>query len=326
MSTAREKLAAREAALMALVGAVRSVYVEFDRLADMKRDLRDLMDRDHGASEAACHLLAGPSGSGKTKFILDFMADFPRLPHALVNKLGEKADHAPIICTKVPRTGTRTLAEQVYEAFALRTAPRNRREQDLIKDIQGFAREMRTQLVILEEAHQPFKKKGDYAAREVAGFCKDILNEATFAMLIVGTEEALRLKGLDEEFDRRCIHTHRLASLRWDVPDECEDFLDVLRACDAHLAEAVGVLSRLDEPEVAIRLHVASRGLLGYLAVLLEKAGMIAVRDIVHGPRGAPSRSRNPASHCLGSRAPMSRSRPTRGSPTPSRCRTPWTS
>ncbi len=277
----------RELELIAQVEALRSVYVEHERITAIKDDIRRLLARDNKASEGGCMLLTGPSGSGKTKLIEDFISDYPRIRHGRADADGNLADDAPVICATVPDTSLKTLTERLFHIFSGIPAKSRSRRFDLQEAIAYHAKEMNTRLLILEEAHQAIDRKRDTVAHDVAVFLKDLSNKAQFSLLIVGTGKAKRLIAANDELERRVVCVSELSPFRWDERDDRETFLGLLDVFDDWLAKPLGRNSGLCEGETALRIYVATGGLLGRLARLLENAGILAVREQAKGSKDA---------------------------------------
>lgn len=275
---------ARLKALIAGVGAIREHYIEHDRLLEVKEELATLLDRDNRGSEGGCLALIGQAGSGKTKLITDFVAEHPRRKHALVTDRGEKADYAPVILVSVPDAGRKPLMERLYAAVSGMPPSDSRRRFDLREETVRLAKEMQTSIIIFEETHQAFGKKAELV-EQMATFFKDLLNEATFSVVLAGTDEVLRLFKASKELERRNLDILTLDPFPWNDRGEAAraEFLDILADFDEQLAAVLGSRSGLDSPAMALRLHVATGGLIGLLAVLLERAGTFAARELVRG-------------------------------------------
>lgn len=275
---------ARLKALIAGVGAIRQHYIEHDRLLEVKEELATLLDRDNRGSEGGCLPLIGQSGSGKTKLITDFVSEHPRRKHVLVTERGEKADHAPVVLVSVPDAGLKPLMERLYTAVSGMPPSDSRRRFDLREETVRLTEEMQTSVVIFEETHQAFGKKAELV-EQVSTFFKDLLNDAPFSIVLAGTEEVLRLFKASKELDRRKLDVLTLDPFPWNDPGAAArpEFLDILAEFDDQLAAVLGSRSGLDSPAMALRLHIATGGLIGLLAVLLERAGTFAARELVCG-------------------------------------------
>ncbi len=275
---------ARLDALIAGVGAIREHYIEHDEVLYVKRELRTLLKRDNRASEGFCMPLIGEAGSGKTKLIDDFAEEHPRRKHALVNDRGEKADHAPVVVVSVPDAGKKALTERLYKAASGVTMIEARTRFDLLEQAVRILEEMQTKLIIFEETHQSFGKTGEHV-EAVATFFKDLLNRGRFSIVLAGTSVVMRVFTASKELNRRKPDVLRLNPFPWNDPrkDERPAFMDILDGFDRELAAVLGTTSGLSEPGMALRLHVATGGLIGLLAILLERAGTFAARDLVGG-------------------------------------------
>ncbi len=263
------------------VHAFRAQFLDYPLLKDIREDLHMLVERDNTAAEGGVMTLIGVSGSGKTKFIEDFMREYPRERHAIRHPDGRIADRATVILVAVPDTGVKTLAEAIYTELTGAEPPADRRV-DIQKAIYHYAREMETRLVIFEEAHEASVDETNKTVKAVARLFKQFSNAATFSVLIVGTEEADRLVRASKELGRRVLARHRLSPLDWDRPDSRKLLLRLLRSWDKLLGEVFEPCG-LGTEGLAAKIHRSSGGIIGLAAILVERAALLAVRDMVGG-------------------------------------------
>ena len=126
--------------LYATCQGFRADYVDFERLGDIKEDLRMLVNRDNSGSEEGVMTLLGASGSGKTHFINSFVADHPREPLAIRYPDGKKADRATVVVVDMPDSGVNPVTRATYAALAGVQPPADKR-YDVETAIGHFAEE-----------------------------------------------------------------------------------------------------------------------------------------------------------------------------------------
>ena len=289
MSQDREELRT----LNGRVHAFRAMFQDYPVLEAIREDLHMLLERDNTSAEGGVMTLIGPSGCGKTKFVEEFMQGFPRQKHAIRHDDGRISDRATVVMVAVPDTGIKTLAEAIYTELTGFDPPADRRI-DLQKAIYHYTVEMETKLIIFEEAHEASVDETNKTVKAVARLFKQFSNKATFAVLIVGTEEADRLIRTNRELGRRVLAKHEIPPLGWDQKRSRKVFLGLLKSWDALLQDAL-TPAGLDSEELAVKIHLSSdMGVIGLAAVLVERAALLAVRDKVAGKTRGKGREATP--------------------------------
>src|SRR3954465_14400314 len=80
-----------------VVESIRAIFVEYDRITELKQEFADLVTRDNAASEGGVILVTGAPGSGKSQLINDFLRAYPVQPKAIVKPNGDVADRVPVV-------------------------------------------------------------------------------------------------------------------------------------------------------------------------------------------------------------------------------------
>ena len=269
--------------LYAISAGFRAQYMEYDRLKHIKEDLRMLVARDNSASEGGVMTLLGASGSGKTQLINSFVADYPRQKHAISHPgpEGRKADRATVVVVNMPDTGVKSVLQATYEALT-EVELKDARRYDLESDIGYYAAEQQTKLIIFEEGHETSVDETSRTVRAVARLLKRFSKRATFSMLIVGTEAAADIVLSNRELHRRHLGFHTIKPMDWNDRRDQAFFMKLLKTWDKLLQEGFAP-SGLGNPELAAKIALASGGVIGWAALLLERAGYLAARDVVAG-------------------------------------------
>ena len=261
-----------------IASQVREKYVDYDRLTFIKEELDILRYRDNKASEGGVMAIVGEPGSGKTKLIMDYMSGVPVQRKAIQTTDGW-ADRCEVLDFNIKDASAKNVLEIMYSKMT-GIAPGDLRRFDLGTKVPQFAKEMQVQLMIFDEAHQAIDDKTDKVAKDLARLFKDLSNEGAFSVALAGTpEDVERLVLANDELERRVLGYHELLPLRWDQLTERAVFIEILNLYDEYFAEVFGKLSGLAAPDTALRIHIASFGVVGLAAKLIERAAIQAGRE-----------------------------------------------
>lgn len=267
-----------KSARMRAVEAIRAWYVRYPGLETIRQQFDRMRDRDNSPGESGCMLLHGPSRSGKTRLITDYVEDHPPVR-------GEDGDRQEVVYIKAPYPCTpKNLMEQVARDLghprpnAIRTARYGRggRLFDTMDVVLSYARELGVRLMFIDEIHQMIDQKNNRAVMDGATLLKDLVNEATFCLVVSGTSSAKRIFECHEELRGRMLGNFELQPFQWYDVDRRATFITLLERLDGELPFE---RSGLADDDMAVRIHVASRGLIGEVAKLIENAGILAVQQ-----------------------------------------------
>lgn len=276
-------------ALKLAVERLHGIYTPYPRLDAIKAGIVDLIGRSNRSSQGDIQVLVGPTRAGKSHLLDDLMLDFKPEPNAIRHENGDFCDRVPVVISKVPDSTVKRVAEHIYRSISGRKVSevlgKRYNKDDVQDEIVRLARECELKLLILDEAHQSIDQRTDKVAFEVAVLLKDLVNEALFSILVVGTENAMRLIQANKEVEGRTTVIYRIEPFDRS-PDSRRVWLDILQDYDAELALNVfGKPSGLTAPDVAEALLNASLGIVGYMATLVEKAAIMAVDDMIAGAK-----------------------------------------
>ena len=258
-------------------GAFREVFAMHRQLELVEKDIELLMRRDNQASEGAIMTLTGVPGSGKTRFVQRLVARHPRIPHGVAGPEGSLADHLPVAVAAMPDTGVGGLATAILNALTGAEAPRGR-QQEHQETILHYAKEMRTRLVVIEEAHNVFRAWRKDTALRTTTLLKDLCNRGDFGILLVGLDQTYDLIRSDEELKRRLLSRRRIKPLSWEKEIERTFFRTLLVQWSNAQSTELGPCN-LGGETIARKIHLASGGVLGLAAKLVERASMNALAE-----------------------------------------------
>lgn len=253
------------------VEAIRAWFVLHDGLEGVRRDFVRLHRRDNSHGESGCLLLHGPARSGKTRLILDYVKDHP--PTELSD--GDRQEvvfvRAPYPCT--PKNLVEKIAKELGHPRPSRVGLRGGRMFDLMDVVLHYVRELGVRLMFIDEIHQMIDGRGDAGLRAGATLLKDLINEGEFCIVASGTSAATRIFEAHDELRGRLLAVHELRPFDWYDAAQRDTFRALLDEMDAELPFE---RSGLADAGTAMRIHVATGGLIGNVARLVESAGVVA--------------------------------------------------
>ena len=111
---------------------------------------------------------------------------------------------------------------------------------------------------------------------------KRLANKATLSVLLVGTEDVRPLVEKNRELHRRGLGFHRIKPFSWNDDADRDVFIRLLNTWDSKLQKGFKK-SGLGQVGMAAKIFRSSDGIIGWAAVLVERAGTLAARDVVSG-------------------------------------------
>ena len=267
----------------AQVEAIRAWFVLYGELAEIKEEFKRLHQRDNSHGESAWMLLHGPSRSGKTKLMLDYVTDHPPTE-------GPDGDQQEVVFLKAPSAcTTKTLAEEILKALGYPRSPSNHRNGsrysdrhprgprlfDMMDVMVEYIQGLGVRLMFIDEVHQA--ARSEQAIVDAATMFKDIINEGDCCLVLSGTEDAKVFMKSLPELRGRMLARCELKPFDWFDEHRRDTFLGLIDGMDDQLP--FEQRSNLTSPDMAVRIHIASSGLIGEAAKLVENAGIIAVRE-----------------------------------------------
>ena len=224
-------------------------------------------DSHEGAAEPDCCPLVGESGSGKTTIISYFASLHPRVDH-------KGGAEVPVLVAKVPARPTvksfaETLLYQLGDPLWSRgnTVAKSIRLRQLIK-------RCRVRLLALDEFQHFVDVRRASIVTDVADWLKEQVEEARLAIVVSGLQRSLEVLRQNEQLRRRFGSTLRVSAFRWDVKDDRTTYRAFLRAVQEQLPEYE--MPSLTDLEMALRMHYASYGLIGYTMKIIRGAVRLA--------------------------------------------------
>ena len=273
--------------LLEAIEGIHSIYTPYPRLDRIKGGIVDLIKRSNRRSQGDIHVLVGPTRSGKSHLLEDLLQNYQPERKAIQLPGGDFCDRVPVVLASVPKSNEKTVVEHIYASISGMDADQvlgaRYKTDKVLREIVRLARECGLKLLILDEAHQSIDNKTDKVAADIAVLLKDLVNKKVFSILVVGTEDALRLINAREETRSRTKVIYRIQPLGRST-EELRDWLDILQDIDDELATSVfGGPSGITAPDLAEALRNAALGVVGHMADLVEQAAIMAMDEILEG-------------------------------------------
>ena len=267
-------------ALRAGATSIRGSFTSHAALERILRAVATLITRNNKGSEGPVHALVGMTRSGKSHLLRVFLEEHAKEPVKVTRPDGDFAFQKPVVYLKFLGNTTKGLTEAIYLAVTGNQAEavlgKGCKQSHILDEIIRHRKECGVRLLILDEAHQSILNKSDHAAKEVAKLVKDLSN-SFFSVLIVGTEELVRLINADPELQARVNKTHRIHPFTRDAAD-MHIWKKILDGMDDVLTRKVfGQTSHLSARDLAEALMTASGGTVGHMATLVENAAYEAI-------------------------------------------------
>lgn len=216
-----------------------------------------------GASEPVCMALIGESRTGKSRVIEEFCHRHP--PTRL-----EQGMSIPILRVKTPSYPTvKGLVELLLGAIGdprFTTGTENAKTMRLKHLMQGVG----TNMVVLDEFQHFFDKGSQTVMHQVADWLKILADETRCALVVAGLPTCRAVIDQNEQLAGRFAAPIVMPRLNWTVNEERQEFLAILQAFDAVMADVLDCPALATE-EMAFRCFCTCGGLIGILSKFLRQ-------------------------------------------------------
>jgi hypothetical protein len=224
--------------------------------------------------KARALFVVGDSGSGKSTLFEEYYKRLQRTPG--VFRSTEDGDIRPVIHIKEPNgTGKREFVKGILDGLGY-PAPDRLRASDIIGEIAVICRRMQVELILVDEAHELVKGKGEDNLENTREFIKKLLNRTHVQFAFAGVPDLLSLR-LTDQMDRRSIPVVRFDPYDWGDIHGRASVLEIL----AKMQRNTGLQFEqpLDGEFMSPRVYYAIRGLIGLGSRLLSRLIVVAARQ-----------------------------------------------
>lgn len=215
-----------------------------------------------------CALILGESGTGKSKLLEHLASLFPE-------RRSVEGVIRPVVMVEMPHHTTPvSILQSILNALGdPRPAKGNRDEK--MRRVGILLKEQGVRLLLLDDFQHLVDKGQDIVLYESAECLKEILITKGVGIVAAGLEDARRVVLSDEQLIRRSPKPILVPRYDW-IDDSSQDELVGLLAEMRRRMSAFD-LPLLEHPDMALRIYLASGGLLGYVADILAQATWDAI-------------------------------------------------
>lgn len=244
------------------VFTVRNRIIEHDGFTQAVRAIAKLHERWTVAKVPGALLIYGQSGTGKSTVLKYYMQQFPR-------KSMPRKTLIPVLKVVTPEAPTvRSFTEAILVALGDSAASRGSAAVKTQRIIH-FVKECGIELILIDEFHH-FCDSRQPEGRRVTDWLKNLLNECGVPVVLFGLPRAISALYSNEQLRRRFASPVHFKEFGFQTSDEQLVFRGVLH----HLQSLLPLNKKgldLSAPEVAMRFHFATNGLIDYVIKIVDE-------------------------------------------------------
>lgn len=250
-----------------LVARIRINHPAFElATAELSRSFKSVGKTDF----PLCLQIIGPSRAGKTCVIKDFIKTVPAVRH-------EDGMRIPVVYARVPPKGTTTaLMENILRALGDPYWYRGSESNKLARVIMQLE-QCECRMLVLDEFQHLCDKGQNKTLKQTTDNLKALVEPNKWALVASGLSESRRVVDFDSQLEGRFDAEVEIPRFDWMSHDSNEKFRGVISAFQGALHPFD--FPSFDSEEMALRLYLATGGLMGLLVKLLHRAIDDGIRD-----------------------------------------------
>ncbi|KPC52282.1 TniB family NTP-binding protein [Amantichitinum ursilacus] len=246
---------------LAKIIQINKIYIAYPRFQRILFEIQRIQEESHATRTPRCMLITGETGVGKSSLIAQYIK---------MNPSGKSIDGRvmPVLKIEVPLPATiSALITAMLEALSAdfaNTGTLSKRRSNLVSLMTGCG----VKLVIIDEFQHLVERGSDIKIGNVADWIKSLINETNIPIVLVGVPTAMAVLEHSPQLARRFPMRREIKP--FDFVREPSEFMKLLEHFDEQLPFAR--ISGLADPDLAPRLFLASKGVFGHLAFLIQEA------------------------------------------------------
>ena len=244
---------------------IERVIVNHSNFVAARDQLLRLADRAHKLKDPGGLLLVGDSGTGKDCLIEEMKVFFPSSNLMDVTRRPLLVAHTEATPSIGDYLG-KLLTQVGYEFAKFGKADNSARREVLVEAMIAC----RVQLLLINEFQHVIEGDRKKLGHSFADWFKRLYDDTRVPMAFLGTPEALKIEGVNEQFTSRFTGRHYLRPL-----GITPEFFGVLKAFDSAVPDLTP--AGLGTSAFAYRIHAATGGVMRPLKRLIKEAVMVAV-------------------------------------------------
>lgn len=248
------------------------IFIEYPRLKTLMRQIEhcheySTIDED---LDPEGMLITGLAGVGKSNLIKRYAGKFPRREE-------EARTVVPVLVVTIPQSATvKSLVGDLLEAlgdpFADRgaAASQTRRLRKLIKDCG-------VEIIIADEFQHFIDRESDKVLHDVSDWLKVLMDKTRKPVILIGMPNSDKILEANEQLKRRFTLKESLEPFGWKSIKQQDAFRQLLGHIDDKLP--FNERANLSDPQIAYQIYHATRGVIGYVMLLIRVAAIKGLRQ-----------------------------------------------
>jgi hypothetical protein len=242
---------------------IERLIIRHSAFSEAERQIEQCFAFSVGKGEAEALAIIGESGTGKST-VLNVFADGhkpTRSPDGL---------NVPVLLVSAPSAPTaKNLAGIMLEGLGADDAMRGTEDQRT-RRVKTLIRETGTRLVMIDEFQHFVDQGTQRVIRHVADWLKGLINDTRSTLVVAGLPSCMAVVDQNAQLTRRFSAPIHMPRFQWDEPEERRQFVAILRGVHRAISREI-MMPDLSSEEMALRVYLATGGLMGYVSKLLRQ-------------------------------------------------------
>lgn len=249
---------------------VESIHITFPRLIRVLSKISYCHTHSKIAAEPECMLITGRQGAGKTTLYNSYARQFPRV-------VTKERVLIPVLAASIPAPATvKSLPTRVLSALGGSYPDRGTAVSQTLRIINFFDK-CEVELMILDEFQNFIDANSNAILINISNWLKDLINETRKPVVLVGMPHSERILLANPQLERRFSMRETLEPFGWVTAAAQAEFGRFLQELDVRLP--FPRRSNLAAIETAMRIFLATQGIVGYVMKLVRRAAIMAIDE-----------------------------------------------
>jgi len=247
--------------------SIRKELIHYDRFCIALRRIAGIHRQWRSVSPGARALaLLGHTGTGKSTILRFYASQFEQFETT-------EGPIIPVLYVVVPsRPSIKNLAQAILDALGDRISRRSAEDKTVY--LVELLKQCRVEMLIIDE-FQHFADAGRIAeANRATDWLKNLMEANGVTVVVAGLPNSAEVLKANPQLTRRFSAIHEVRRFDWMVPDDRREFGGVLKYMHSRLPLPC---PDLHSSEFAMRMYVASAGVIDYVAKIIDGAVVLAM-------------------------------------------------